>query len=259
MQKTFAPNNGRFKIKTDNGFSDFIGVTKSESTYLTLHIFYEGGSIILTPDHEIFVNENQTKLASELSIGDKILSSDGLLHVTNIIEKFSKSIYDVLEVEKKNRFFSCAQFSKSLILIKNCLYIDELGFVPAAEEFYESVYPTISSSDTSKVIITSTPKGLNFFYKMWIEAETGISEYIAYDVKWYEHPDRDQTWYDSQVANLNAKSVDQEINCIAANTIINVDNTDIAIGDLYNKYKKLNSENNNGVVYIQDINYTIGK
>ena len=257
MQKTFAPNNGRFKIKTDNGFSDFIGITKSESTYLTLHIFYENGSIILTPDHEIFVNENQTKLASELSIGDKILSSDGLLHVTNIIEKISKSIYDVLEVEKKNRFFSCMQNSKSLILIKNCLYIDELGFVPAAEEFYESVYPTISSSDTSKVIITSTPKGLNFFYKMWIEAETGRSEYIAYDVKWYEHPDRDQAWYDSQVANLNAKSVDQEINCVSGDTLIKVDGNTTTIKAVYDKYKTLNSTNSN-IIYVQDINYTIG-
>ena len=259
MQKTFAPNNGRFKIKTDNGFSDFIGVTKSESTYLTLHIFYEGGSIILTPDHEIFVNENQTKLASELSIGDKILSSDGLLHVTNIIEKTSKSIYDVLEVEKKNRFFSCMQNSKSLILIKNCLYIDELGFVPAAEEFYESVYPTISSSDTSKVIITSTPKGLNFFYKMWIEAETGRNEYVAYDVKWFEHPDRDQAWYDSQVANLNAKSVDQEINCVAGDTKLNLNGESVTIKAIYDKYKKLNASDNKGVIYVQDVSYTIGK
>lgn len=259
MQKTFAPNNGRFKIKTDNGFSDFIGVTKSESTYLTLHIFYEGGSIILTPDHEIFVNENQTKLASELSIGDKILSSDGLLHVTNIIEKTSKSIYDVLEVEKKNRFFSCMQNSKSLILIKNCLYIDELGFVPAAEEFYESVYPTISSSDTSKVIITSTPKGLNFFYKMWIEAETRRNEYVAYDVKWFEHPDRDQAWYDSQVANLNAKSVDQEINCVAGDTKLNLNGESVTIKAIYDKYKKLNASDNKGVIYVQDVSYTIGK
>ena len=259
MQKTFVPNNGRFKIKTDNGFSDFIGITKSESTYLTLHIFYEGGSIILTPDHEIFVNENQTKLASELSIGDKILSSDGLLHVTNIIEKTSKSIYDVLEVEKKNRFFSCMQNSKSLILIKNCLYIDELGFVPAAEEFYESVYPTISSSDTSKVIITSTPKGLNFFYKMWIEAETGRNEYVAYDVKWFEHPDRDQAWYDSQVANLNAKSVDQEINCVAGDTKLNLNGESVTIKAIYDKYKKLNASDNKGVIYVQDVSYTIGK
>lgn len=259
MQKTFVPNNGRFKIKTDNGFSDFIGITKSESTYLTLHIFYEGGSIILTPDHEIFVNENQTKLASELSIGDKILSSDGLLHVTNIIEKTSKSIYDVLEVEKKNRFFSCMQNSKSLILIKNCLYIDELGFVPAAEEFYESVYPTISSSDTSKVIITSTPKGLNFFYKMWIEAETSRNEYVAYDVKWFEHPDRDQAWYDSQVANLNAKSVDQEINCVAGDTKLNLNGESVTIKAIYDKYKKLNASDNKGVIYVQDVSYTIGK
>ena len=131
--------------------------------------------------------------------------------------------------------------------------------MPAAEEFYESVYPTISSSDTSKVIITSTPKGLNFFYKMWIEAETSRNEYVAYDVKWFEHPDRDQAWYDSQVANLNAKSVDQEINCVAGDTKLNLNGESVTIKAIYDKYKKLNASDNKGVIYVQDVSYTIGK
>lgn len=258
MNKYFAPNNGRFKILTDEGFSDFLGVTKTEQSLTVKEIILDNGATITTTvDHCIFVDTINSIEMGKIGIGDKVLYNGDAHTVVSVRYKDTNAVYDVLEVEKNHRFY--VKSLNQYFLVKNCLYIDELGFVPAAEEFYESVYPTISSSDTSKVIITSTPKGLNFFYKMWIEAETGISEYIAYDVKWYEHPDRDQAWYDSQVANLNAKSVDQEINCIAANTIINVDNTDIAIGDLYNKYKKLNSENNNGVVYIQDINYTIGK
>lgn len=252
MQKSFCPNNGRFKIKTDTGFSDFIGVTKSEGEFLTLHIFHENGSIIVTRDHEIYVSNNKTKLASELNIGDKILSSDGLLSIINIIQLSSKSVYDVLQVEQKNRFFVCIQFSKSLILIKNCILMDELGFVPNAEEFYESVYPTISSGENTKVIITSTPRGLNFFYKMWVEAETGRSEYVAYDVKWYEHPDRDQDWYNTQVKNLNQKSVDQEINCVAGSTIVHTDIGDITMENLYNKYRVLNAMNSD-IVYFNGI------
>lgn len=134
------------------------------------------------------------------------------------------------------------------ITVSNCIYMDELGFVPNAEEFYESVYPTITSGPNTKVIITSTPKGLNYFYKMWVEAETGRSSYVAYDVKWYEHPDRDQEWYNTQCKNLNAKSVDQEINCVAGDTKINIDGQEVKIEELYNRYQKLGAINN-GIVY----------
>lgn len=125
--------------------------------------------------------------------------------------------------------------------VSNCIYMDELGFVPNAEEFYESVYPTITSGPNTKVIITSTPKGLNYFYKMWIEAETGRSSYVAYDVKWYEHPDRDQEWYNTQCKNLNQKSVDQEINCVAGDTIVNIDGKDVTIESIYQKLGNINN------------------
>ena len=137
----------------------------------------------------------------------------------------------------------------SSVTVSNCIYMDELGFVPNAEEFYESVYPTITSGPNTKVIITSTPKGLNYFYKMWIEAETGRSSYVAYDVKWYEHPDRDQEWYNTQCKNLNAKSVDQEINCVSGDTIINVEGKEITIEQLYNNYQKLGTINN-GIIHL---------
>ena len=124
--------------------------------------------------------------------------------------------------------------------MKNCLYIDEISFLANAEEFYESVYPTISSGSNTKVIITSTPKGLNYFYKMWVEAETGRSEFVAYDVKYYEHPDRDQEWYNTQVKNMNMKAVEQEINCVGAKTHIYVDGVKNTMEDLYNSvYTKL--------------------
>ena len=121
--------------------------------------------------------------------------------------------------------------------MSNCILSDELGFVTNAEEFYEAIYPVLSSSDTTKMIITSTPQGLNFFYKMWVEAERGENGYIAYDVKWYEHPDRDQSWYDVQVRAMNPKSVQQEIHCVSHDTIINTDSLgNIEIGSLYNKH-----------------------
>jgi hypothetical protein len=258
MNKYFAPNNGRFKILTNEGFSDFLGVTKTEQPLTVKEIILDNGATITTTvDHCIFIDTANSTEMGKLGIGDKVLYNNKLHTIVSIRYKDTDAVYDVLEVEKNHRFY--VKSLNQYFLVKNCLYIDELGFVPAAEEFYESVYPTISSSDTSKVIITSTPKGLNFFYKMWIEAETGRNEYVAYDVKWFEHPDRDQAWYDSQVANLNAKSVDQEINCVAGDTKLNLNGESVTIKAIYDKYKKLNASDNKGVIYVQDVSYTIGK
>ena len=59
----------------------------------------------------------------------------------------------------------------------NIIFLDEFAYVPhnIAEEFFSSVYPTISSGETSKVIIVSTPHGMNMFYKMWVDAENTVS------------------------------------------------------------------------------------
>lgn len=254
----FVPNNNRFKILSKNGFKSFIGVKKTNKQSKMLKLFINNNSFIITTlDHKLFINKDDYKIAKEFNIGDPVYTSKGIQFITNIIETTSEATYDILHIEDDHCYF--VKSDKEQILIHQCLYIDELGFVPAAEEFYESVYPTISSSDTSKVIITSTPKGLNFFYKMWIEAETGRNEYVAYDVKWFEHPDRDQSWYDSQVANLNAKSVDQEINCVAGDTKLNLNGESVTIKAIYDKYKKLNASDNKGVIYVQDVSYTIGK
>ena len=256
MTKSFVSNNGRFKILTSDGFSDFVGVTESVGSFNMLHIEHENGSCKTTVDHEIYTSIDSHKPASEFNIGAQIYTSDDVQHVINITSYSSDRTYDIIHVSKKNQFFSCVQNSKCMILKKNCLYLDELGFVNDAEAFYESVYPTISSSDESKVIITSTPKGMNFFYKLWVEAESGRNEYVAYDVKWYEHPDRDQKWYESQVSNLNAKSVDQEINCVSGDTYINVNGEQITIERLYNT---LGGNTSNRVVWVDDCDIIIDR
>ena len=244
----FVPNNNRFKVLSKNGFKDFIGVKKTDKSTNMLNIYIGVNTYIkVTHDHKVFTSENEYKEAHLFNIGDYIYTSKGLQQVISIKESSSQSTYDLLHVEDDYCFYINSQDEE--ILIKNCLLLDELGFVNDAEAFYESVYPTISSSDESKVIITSTPKGMNFFYKLWVEAESGRNEYVAYDVKWNEHPDRDQKWYESQVSNLNAKSVDQEINCVSGDTYINVNGEQITIERLYNT---LGGNTSNRVVWVDD-------
>ena len=66
----------------------------------------------------------------------------------------------------------------------NILFLDEFAFVPnhVAEQFFASVYPTITSGKSTKVIIISTPNGMNHFYKMWEDARRGKNDYVTNEV-----------------------------------------------------------------------------
>jgi hypothetical protein len=95
------------------------------------------------------------------------------------------------------------------------LYIDEISFIPKniAEEFITSVFPTISSGDTTKIFISSTPKGMNIFHKMWLEAIQGISGFVPVRVYWNENPTRNDAWAAEQLKNLGQLKFSQEVSC----------------------------------------------
>ena len=106
------------------------------------------------------------------------------------------------------------------------VFLDEFAFVQhgIADEFFKSVYPTISSGTETKMIIVSTPKGMNHFYKMWVEAEEERSNFIPLAVNWWETPGRDDDWKMQQIANTSEESFDQEFACNflgTSNTLIN--------------------------------------
>ena len=97
----------------------------------------------------------------------------------------------------------------------NIIFLDEFAFVPnhIADEFFSSVYPTISSGKSTKVIIVSTPKGMNHFYRMWHDAERGKNEYIYTDVHWSEVPGRDEAWKSQTIANTSEAQFKVEFEC----------------------------------------------
>jgi hypothetical protein len=94
----------------------------------------------------------------------------------------------------------------------NLIFLDEFAFVPKnmADEFFTSTYPVISSGKTSKVIIVSTPCGLNHFYKMWTDAIEGRSTYKPLEVHWSQVPGRDQAWKDETIRNTSEEQFRQE-------------------------------------------------
>jgi len=97
----------------------------------------------------------------------------------------------------------------------NILFLDEFAFVPnhVADAFFASVYPTITSGKSTKVIIVSTPHGMNHFYRMWHDAEKGKNEYIPTDVHWSEVPGRDEVWKEQTIKNTSEQQFKIEFEC----------------------------------------------
>jgi len=122
----------------------------------------------------------------------------------------------------------------------NLLYIDEAAFVEHWDEFFTSVYPTISSGETTQVVLVSTPHGLNHFYKLWKDSEESRNDYRRILVTWDRVPNRDEKWKKDTIASMGGdeQRFAQE-HCIFGNSIISIRDKytgeifDIKIEDLY--------------------------
>lgn len=144
----------------------------------------------------------------------------------------------------------------------NLILLDEFAHVEQhiATNFYTSVYPTISSGNTTKLIIISTPKGLNMFYKLWREAEEGKNSYAAFSAHWSEVPGRDQKWKEETIKNTSLDQFRQEFETEfigSSNTLIHpekllalVARTPIKITDDYAIYENLTDLENLKKLYL---------
>lgn len=94
----------------------------------------------------------------------------------------------------------------------NCVFLDEFAFVPnnIAEEFFNSVYPVISSGKTSKIIIVSTPNGMNLFYKLWMDSINNKNGYKNFEIHWSQVPGRDEKWKEETIRNTSERQFRQE-------------------------------------------------
>jgi hypothetical protein len=107
----------------------------------------------------------------------------------------------------------------------NCVFLDEFAFVPnnIANEFFNSVYPVISSGKSTKIIIVSTPNGMNLFYKLWMDSIEGRNNYKSFEIHWSMVPGRDEIWKEETVRNTSQRQFDQEFGCEflgSSNTLI---------------------------------------
>ena len=125
-----------------------------------------------------------------------------------------------IELENGSRVISGATSASAIRGFSiSLLYLDELAHLnnKLAEEFFTSVFPTISSGKESKILISSTPNGYNMFHKLWVDAEKtskgekGGNGFFHQRFDWWEHPERDQAWADEQRAILGELKYNQEV------------------------------------------------
>jgi len=132
-----------------------------------------------------------------------------------------------VELENGSKVFTAATTASGIRgKSVNWLYIDEAAIIPnnVAEEFFASVYPTISAGTTTKILLTSTPLGYNHFWKFWNEAEKGKNGFVSHFIPYWEIPGRDENWAEEQLRTLGEVKFNQEVLCEflgSSNTLIN--------------------------------------
>ena len=121
-----------------------------------------------------------------------------------------------LELENGSRILAAATSSSAVRGGSyNIIFLDEFAYVPnnIAEQFFSSVYPTISSGKSSKVMIVSTPHGMNMFYKLWNDATHKRNSYVPIEVHWSEVPGRDEKWKEETIKNTSEQQFRTEFDC----------------------------------------------
>lgn len=120
------------------------------------------------------------------------------------------------ELENDSRVIAAATSASAIRgYTINLLFIDEAAHIDNWDEFFTSVYPTISSGTESKIVLVSTPNGLNHFYSTWINAVENRNGYSPILVNWKDVPGRNEKWKKETLAGMNfdIEKFNQEMEC----------------------------------------------
>jgi hypothetical protein len=186
--------------------------------------------------HYVLFNEHKTVaiLANKKSASTEILSRFQLMyeHLPKWMQQgvvtWNKGD---IELENGSKAFTAATSGAGIRgKSVNFLYVDEAAIIPntVAEDFFTSTYPTISSGKTTKIVLTSTPLGYNHFWKFWNESGVGEKQngFLPLEVKYWEHPDRDEAWANQQRELLGDLKFNQEVLCAFLGSSLTLINSD---------------------------------
>jgi hypothetical protein len=135
-----------------------------------------------------------------------------------------------VELENGSKIFTSATTASGIRgRSVNMLYVDEAAIIPntVAEDFFTSVYPTISAGETTKILLSSTPLGYNHFWKFWNDAENDRNDFVPLFIHYSEIPGRDEKWADEQKRQLGELKFNQEVLCKFLGSSLTLINADV--------------------------------
>ena len=168
---------------------------------------------IFNADKNIAIMANKTAAAREVLNRYQTMYEHLPIWMQQGVKTWNKGDVDL---ENGSRVFTSATTSSGIRgKSVNWLYIDEAAIIPnnIADEFFASVYPTISAGETTKILLTSTPLGYNHFWKFWNESEKGTNGFENMFIPHTEIPGRDDAWIEEQFKLLGEVKFNQEVLC----------------------------------------------
>jgi hypothetical protein len=207
----------KIEVLTNQGFKRFNGVKRTKNQKTIKLYFANNQNLVCTEEHKIYTKKGW-KNAKECLNESVLTKNNTYENIYKIEDGEVQDVFDLLEVEDTHSFFA------NNILVHNCIFLDEFAFVQhnMAVDFFQSTYPVISSGQTSKVIIVSTPNGLNLFYKMWTDAIEKRSTYKPIEIHWSMVPGRDENWKKETIRNTSEEQFRVEFECVDGDTIVEI-------------------------------------
>lgn len=222
-----------FEVLTSEGYKDFTGI-KRQTTDKTITIKFNNKSKIQCTEGHLLQTESDNFVeAHTLKVGDTVsgLKIKSIEYIDD--EEF---VYDLLNVK------DTAHYITNHVTSHNCAFVNNW------DDFSASVLPVLSSGKQTKMIFTSTPNGLNHFYRYYEGAKKGTNGFDLIEVKWYEVPGRDEAWKEETLQTLNYDHMRfaQEY-CVSGDSIVTVRDKatqeifDVSI-EMLNEYMALDSK-----------------
>jgi hypothetical protein len=196
---------GRFKILSENNeYKDFSGVASGVSR----EYLYSVDGNLYTEDH-IFIDNGKEVPAKFVGATTEIKAE----------------VYEILNVKDTHTYMSNGRINKNCLILDEFAFIDKGASSSLADEFIKSVFPTISSAkdkSNSKIIIISTPNGMNAFYRIWHKASIGKNDFIPFKIDWRTVPRSvgPDEFKQNQVNVIGDLAFQQEYECVAHDTMV---------------------------------------
>lgn len=199
-----------FSVNSENERYWSDGILSHNTTTMVAYVLW---ATIFNEYYSVAILANKGSLAREI-LGRYQLAYENLPpYLQQGVVEFNKG---KVELENGSKIVAAATSSSAIRGSSyNLAFLDEFAHIQnnLADDFLASVFPTISSGKEAKLILSSTPRGLNTFYKYWIEAKSGKNGFVPFEVHWSDVPGRDEAWKRRMIESQGIDKFRQEYDC----------------------------------------------